>query len=150
MIFSNGGGLLFCQIQIYPPPFFSFNPALVTHSLRTRFIKLYRDAATNTNKRVSCLRVWCVQFNAISVLMIRQNEETNPHLLRDMIVTHIRKNADASEKELEALALFMGHSVSMQRESYDRRTLEQKIEPAIQMMQQMMMTDVRQFGKKSQ
>lgn len=67
-----------------------------------------------------------------------------------MIVTHIRKNADASEKELEALALFMGHSVSMQRESYDRRTLEQKIEPAIQMMQQMMMTDVRLFGKKSQ
>jgi len=40
--------------------------------------------------------------------------------------------------------------VSMQRESYDRRTLEQKIEPAIQMMQQMMMTDVRQLGKTSQ
>jgi hypothetical protein len=38
----------------------------------------------------------------------------------------------------------------MQRESYDRRTLEQKIEPAIQMMQQMMMTDVRQLGKTSQ
>lgn len=86
-----------------------------------------------------------------------------------MIVTHIRKNSDASEKELEALALFMGHSVSMvstansdmyyyirriadnsmtttisnshiqQRESYDRRTLEQKIEPAIQIMQQMIM-----------
>ncbi|KAL7486318.1 hypothetical protein ACHAW6_011908 [Cyclotella cf. meneghiniana] len=79
-----------------------------------------------------------------------KQKKTNPHLLRDMIVTHIRKNADASEKELEALALFMGHSVSMQRESYDRRTLEQKIEPAIQMMQQMMMTDVRLFGKKSQ
>jgi hypothetical protein len=98
-----------------------------------------------------------------------KQKKTNPHLLRDMIVTHIRKNSDASEKELEALALFMGHSVSMvstansdmyyyirriadnsmtttisnshiqQRESYDRRTLEQKIEPAIQIMQQMIM-----------
>ena len=42
-----------------------------------------------------------------------KQKKTNPHLLRDMIVTHIRKNSDASEKELEALALFMGHSVSM-------------------------------------
>lgn len=30
-----------------------------------------------------------------------KNKKTNPHLLRDMIVTHVRKNADASEKELE-------------------------------------------------
>ena len=42
-------------------------------------------------------------------------------------VTHVRKNGDASEKELEALALFMGHSIQMQRDSYDRRTLEQKV-----------------------
>lgn len=46
-----------------------------------------------------------------------KQKKTNPHLLRDMIVTHVRKNADASEKELEALALFMGHSIQMQRES---------------------------------
>jgi len=65
-----------------------------------------------------------------------KQKKTNPHLLRDMIVTHVRKNADysASEKELEALALFMGHSIRMQRESYDRRTLGQKVEPAIQLM----------------
>eukprot|EP00804_Cyclotella_cryptica_P029316 CCRYP_018027-RA/>CCRYP_018027-RA protein AED:0.18 eAED:0.18 QI:0/0.2/0/1/0.2/0.16/6/0/724 len=86
-----------CQIQIRLPPFFSFNPAPATRSPQTRFIKSYRGAATNTNKR--------------------------------------------------ALALFMGHSVNMQRESYDRRTLEQKIEPAIQMMQQIMMLDVKQHGK---
>lgn len=49
-----------------------------------------------------------------------KQRKTNPHLLRDMIVTHVRKNSDASEKELEALALYMGHSVQMQRESYDR------------------------------
>jgi hypothetical protein len=64
-----------------------------------------------------------------------KQKKTNPHLLRDMIVTHVRKNADASEKELEALALFMGHSIKMQRESYDRRTLDQKVQPAIQLMQ---------------
>ncbi|KAL7460832.1 hypothetical protein ACHAXS_001273, partial [Conticribra weissflogii] len=65
-----------------------------------------------------------------------KQKKTNPHLLRDMIVTHVRKNADysASEKGLEALALFMGHSIRMQRESYDRRTLGQKVEPAIQLM----------------
>lgn len=52
-----------------------------------------------------------------------------------MIVTHIRKNTNASEKELEALALYMGHSLQMQRQSYDRRTFEQKVKPAIDLLQ---------------
>lgn len=73
-----------------------------------------------------------------------KQKKTNPHLLRDMIVTHVRKNADASEKELEALALFMGHSIQMQRESYDRRTLEQKVSPAVKLMQ-----DVSSLGQGS-
>jgi len=60
-------------------------------------------------------------------------KKTNPHLLRDMIVTHIR-NSQASEKELEALALYMGHSISMQRTSYDRRTMQQKVAPAIDLL----------------
>ena len=60
-------------------------------------------------------------------------KRTNPHLLRDMIVTHIR-GSDASEKELEALALFMGHSISVQRASYDRRTLSKKVEPAMDLL----------------
>jgi hypothetical protein len=60
-------------------------------------------------------------------------KKTNPHLLRDMIVTHVRES-DASEKQLEALALYMGHSVQMQRTSYDRRTLSKKIAPAIELM----------------
>jgi integrase len=62
-------------------------------------------------------------------------KRTNPHLLRDMIVTHVRESSNASEKELEALALFMGHSVHMQRTSYDRRTLNQKVAPAVQLME---------------
>jgi hypothetical protein len=61
-------------------------------------------------------------------------KRTNPHLLRDMVVTHVRSQTNASEKELEALALFMGHSLSMQKKSYDRRTLDQKVAPAVSLM----------------
>jgi len=60
-------------------------------------------------------------------------KKTNPHLLRDMIVTHVR-GSDASEKELEALALYMGHSIAMQRNSYDRRSMEQKVAPAVELL----------------
>ena len=51
-----------------------------------------------------------------------------------MIVTHVRET-NASEKQLEALALYMGHSIQMQRTSYDRRTLNQKVAPAIELLQ---------------
>jgi hypothetical protein len=61
-------------------------------------------------------------------------KRTNPHLLRDMIVTHVRET-DASEKQLEALALFMGHSIHVQRASYDRRTLTKKVAPAVELLQ---------------
>ena len=60
-------------------------------------------------------------------------KKTNPHLLRDMVVTHVRET-NASEKELEALALYMGHSINMQRSSYDRRTLNQKVAPAVDLL----------------
>ena len=60
-------------------------------------------------------------------------KNVNPHLLRDIIVTHVRET-DASEKELEALALYMGHSIQMQRTSYDRRTLSTKVAPAVKLM----------------
>ena len=62
-------------------------------------------------------------------------KRTNPHLLRDMIVTHVRTHTKASEKELEALALYMGHSMHMQRTSYDRRTLMQKVAPAVNLLE---------------
>mmetsp|Transcript_58570 Transcript_58570/g.143267 ORF Transcript_58570/g.143267 Transcript_58570/m.143267 type:complete len:412 (-) Transcript_58570:47-1282(-) len=60
-------------------------------------------------------------------------KRTNPHLLRDMIVSHVR-DTNASEKQLEALALYMGHSLHMQRSSYDRRTLTRKVAPAIELL----------------
>jgi hypothetical protein len=51
-----------------------------------------------------------------------------------MLVTHVRES-DASEKQLEALALYMGHSIQMQRSSYDRRTLTKKVAPAVELLQ---------------
>lgn len=60
-------------------------------------------------------------------------KKTNPHLVRDMVVTHLR-GGNASERELEALALYMGHSLAMQRSSYDRRTKAQKVGPAVELL----------------
>ena len=60
-------------------------------------------------------------------------QRTNPHLVRDMIVTYLR-GTDASERELEALAIYMGHSVDMQRKSYDRRNKSEKVQPAVTLL----------------
>lgn len=61
-------------------------------------------------------------------------KRTNPHLLRDMIVTHVRESTNVTEQQLESLALYMGHSINVQRKSYDRRTLSKKVAPAIDLM----------------
>ena len=42
-------------------------------------------------------------------------------------MSYLRGDGGATERELEALALYMGHSVAMQRDSYDRRTKDQKV-----------------------
>ena len=57
-----------------------------------------------------------------------------PHMVRDSIVTFLRKS-NATERELEALALYMGHSIEMQRSSYDRRTKEEKVGPAVALLE---------------
>jgi hypothetical protein len=49
-------------------------------------------------------------------------KKTNPGLVRDMIVAYLRRQEDITEHELEALALYMGHSVQTQKRLYDRRT----------------------------
>lgn len=60
-------------------------------------------------------------------------KRTHPHLLRDMIVTHVR-DTEASERELEALAIYMGHSIQMQRSTYDKRSMTQKVAPAVDLL----------------
>ena len=37
----------------------------------------------------------------------------------------------------QALALYMGHSITMQRDTYDRRTKEQKVGPAVELLAQL-------------
>lgn len=59
-----------------------------------------------------------------------------PHMVRDSIVTHLRKG-HASERQLEALALYMGHSLEMQRGSYDRRTKGEKVAPAVLLLEEL-------------
>ena len=61
----------------------------------------------------------------------------HPHLVRDSVVTYLR-SGNATEMELEALALLMGHSVEMQRNSYDRRTKEAKVGPAIALLENLL------------
>lgn len=39
-----------------------------------------------------------------------------------------------TDAELEALAMYMGHSVSEQRATYDRRTSAQRVEPAVELI----------------
>jgi hypothetical protein len=48
-------------------------------------------------------------------------------------VTHLR-DSDASERELEALATLMGHSVQVQKSHYDKRTKDQKVAPAFDLL----------------
>ena len=57
----------------------------------------------------------------------------NPHLFRDSIVTYLRQS-NASEGDLESLALYMGHSLNTQKTNYDRRSTAEKVAPAIEMI----------------
>ena len=41
-----------------------------------------------------------------------------------------RGDGGASEKQLQALAIYMGHSVEMQRNTYDRRSKAEKVTPS--------------------
>lgn len=60
-------------------------------------------------------------------------KRVNPHLIRDMIITHLR-GTDASERQLEALAIYMGHSLAMQKGTYDRRSKAEKVAPAVELL----------------
>ena len=60
-------------------------------------------------------------FPAFSRCALRvTGQKVNPHLVRDMIITHVRGQGVASDNELEALAMYMGHSSAMQKGTYDQ------------------------------
>ena len=73
-----------------------------------------------------CIKAACIALVPCTLVlkianMLRRitGKKTNPHLVRDSIVTYLRSTG-ASERELEALAIYMGHSLEMQRGTYDR------------------------------
>lgn len=58
----------------------------------------------------------------------------SPHMVRDVVITHLR-GTNATERELEALAIYMGHSVSIQKSTYDRRSKQEKVQPAVSLLE---------------
>jgi hypothetical protein len=58
----------------------------------------------------------------------------SPHMVRDVVITHLR-GTNASERELEALAIYMGHSVTIQKSTYDRRSKQDKVQPAVNLLE---------------
>jgi len=86
-----------------------------------------------TNQRGNQLSRHSV-YNQVRRACVRlTGKGVHPHLLRDMVVTHFRSR-DTSPRELEALALYMGHSVDMQKGTYDKRTRGEKVAPAIALL----------------
>lgn len=69
-----------------------------------------------------------------SVVLFGEGRATNPHLVRDMLVTHFYE-IGASEAALEGLAIGMKHSRKTQRERYDRRTKQNKVKPALEVLE---------------
>ncbi|MEB3311423.1 MAG: hypothetical protein VKJ02_14445 [Snowella sp.] len=78
-----------------------------------------------------------------SKVLFGEGKAPNPHLVRDMAVTHFVREG-ASEAQMEALAIAMKHSRRTQREIYDRRTQNEKVAPA----QDMMLKAAEQVAKK--
>ena len=57
----------------------------------------------------------------------------NPHLVRSIAITHFFRIGSTSE-QMKAFALAMKHSDAMQGSDYDRRTQQEKVQPALDMM----------------
>eukprot|EP00438_Fugacium_kawagutii_P033122 Skav217294 [mRNA] locus=scaffold1466:146528:147580:+ [translate_table: standard] len=74
--------------------------------------------------------IWCHFTQAMQRVA---GKRCNPHLLRDMIVTHVR-GSNVSFNQLESLALYMGHSLKQQASTYDKRSKEEKISPAVKLL----------------
>lgn len=73
-------------------------------------------------------------------------KKLNPHLVRGMVITHLRRRGDATEAELESLAFLMGHSLAMQRSTYDKRSAADKVEPAVGLLQRLNNSDNSDAG----
>jgi len=57
----------------------------------------------------------------------------NPHLVRSMAITHFFRSG-ATNEQMDSLAVGMKHSGKAQDSDYDRRTQQEKVKPALDMM----------------
>lgn len=74
---------------------------------------------------------FCVFFKQI--MHYYTGQACNPHLLRDIVVTHAMKRGEP-EYKLRAIATLMGHEFETQQRNYDRRTPQEKIKPGMDVL----------------
>ena len=113
------------------PSSFSFSPSSSSPqqllTLRNQNLLLQQDPLTMQ----SVHKIFSVAAFRLS------GKKLNPHLVRGMVITHLRRRGDATEAELESLAFLMGHSLAMQRSTYDKRSAADKVEPAVGLLQRL-------------
>lgn len=68
-----------------------------------------------------------------SAVLFNHGKALNPHLVRSMAITHFIREG-ATEQQMDAMSIGMKHSRDAQKRDYDRRSQEEKLAPAQQMM----------------
>lgn len=68
-----------------------------------------------------------------SVVLFNHGKALNPHLVRSMAITHFIREG-ATEQQMDAMSIGMKHSRDAQKREYDRRSQQEKLAPAQQMM----------------
>lgn len=62
------------------------------------------------------------------------SQACHPHLVRNMIITHVLEQG-VSDEVLQALATLLAHSLKTLMEIYDRRPLQKKSQPAVDLLE---------------
>jgi hypothetical protein len=68
-----------------------------------------------------------------SAVLFNHGKALNPHLVRSMAITHFIREG-ATEQQMDAMSIAMKHSRDAQKRDYDRRSQQEKLAPAQQMM----------------
>jgi integrase len=79
---------------------------------------------------------FCASFKATTYRYTGQI--CNPHLIRDMVVTHLKKRG-TPEDVMKSVAILMGHSSETQNKNYDRRSNRERIQPALDLLSELRM-----------
>jgi len=80
------------------------------------------------------LRAACVHQTLATAVFRMTGQLLNPHLVRHMVVTHVRTTDGVTEAQLEGVAFLMGHSLDTQRKHYTKLTPAERVGPGIALM----------------